>query len=375
MTLNKLLEKAISRDDYSIDLAQQAAIDAFQNCYDSLCMQQSSTPWYGRLFSILSDQPKTDHQGIYLWGDVGRGKTWLMNLFYNSLPFDQKYRIHFHNFMIDVHKHLDALSRQKVTNQKNPLTKIASDYAEKYRVICLDEFIVTNITDAMLLHGLLRALNHHGVMLVMTSNRTPDDLYLNGLQRERFLPAISLIKHTSKVIHLDGELDHRTVLNKSDESLHIIASESDTTKLQQKIQALAGDTIKYKHILNIHNRPVQTIACADGIVWFDFNVLCNTPRAAQDYIQLAGQFHTLLLSNVPIMDKYMDDKARRFIYLIDALYDKQVKIILSAEAEPENLYTGDMLKFAFQRTLSRLIEMQSEKYMSRPHASHNDEQA
>lgn len=375
MTLKKLLEKAITRDEYSMDLAQQTAIDAFQNCYDSLCMQQSNAPWYGRLFSILSDQPKTDHQGIYLWGDVGRGKTWLMNLFFNSLPFDQKYRIHFHNFMIDVHKHLDALSRQKVTNQKNPLTKIASDYAEKYRVICLDEFIVTNITDAMLLHGLLRALNHHGVMLVMTSNRTPDDLYLNGLQRERFLPAISLIEHTSKVIHLDGELDHRTVLDKSDESLHVIESETDTTKLQQKMQALAGDSIKQNPVLSIQNRPVQTIACADGVVWFDFNVLCNTPRAAQDYIQLAEQFHTLLLSNVPIMDEYMDDKARRFIYLIDALYDRQVKIILSAEAEPENLYTGDMLEFAFRRTLSRLIEMQSERYLSKPHASHNDEQA
>ena len=357
MTLKKLLEKAITCDGYSVDPAQQSAIDAFQTCFDNLSQQQSNIPWYERLFEKLSQQPKNSSQGIYLWGDVGRGKTWLMNLFFNSLPFDQKCRIHFHHFMIDVHKHLDVLK-----NQKNPLTKIASNYAEQYRVICLDEFIVTNITDAMLLHGLLRALNHHGVMLIMTSNRTPDDLYLNGLQRERFLPAIALIKHTSKVIHLNGKLDHRTVLSRNNESLHITDTESQETPLQQKMQALAGDDIKYDHILNIHNRPIQTIACGDGVVWFDFKVLCHSPRAAQDYIQLAEQFHTLLLSNVPIMDEYMDDKARRFIYLIDALYDKQVKLILSAEAEPCKLYIGDMLEFAFRRTLSRLIEMKSELY-------------
>ena len=363
MTLNTLLEGAINHDNYSIDPAQKSAIDALQVCYDSLSQQQLNTPWYERLFEKLSTQSGNNQQGIYLWGDVGRGKTWLMNLFFDSLPFDQKCRIHFHHFMIDVHKHLNTLG-----NQKNPLTKIASNYAEQYRVICLDEFIVTNITDAMLLHGLLRALHHHGVMLIMTSNRTPDDLYLNGLQRERFLPAISLIKHTSKVIHLDGEIDHRTVLSKNDESIHIIETESDRTKLEKKMQELANSSIDKNHTLTIQKRPIQTIACSDGIVWFDFNILCHSPRAAQDYIQLAEQFHTLLLSNVPIMDKYMDDKARRFIYLIDALYDKNVKIILSAETKLEHLYTGDMLKFAFKRALSRLIEMQSNQYQSKPHA-------
>jgi len=362
MPLKKLLEQAINNNGYSIDPAQQSAIDAFQCCYDNLSQQQSNVPWYERLFEKLGTQPRDSQQGIYLWGDVGRGKTWLMNLFYDSLRFDQKCRIHFHHFMIDVHKHLDALK-----NQKNPLTKLASNYAEQYRVICLDEFIVTNITDAMLLHGLLRALHHHGVMLIMTSNRIPDDLYLNGLQRERFLPAISLIKHTSKVIHLDGKIDHRSVLRKNDESMHIIETESDKSKLEKKMQELANSHIQKNQVLTIQNRPIQTIACSNGIVWFDFKILCHSPRAAQDYIQLAEQFHTLLLSNVPIMDEYMDDKARRFIYLIDALYDKHVRIFLSTETDPENLYTGDMLKFAFKRTLSRLIEMQSEQYISKPH--------
>ena len=360
MTPSNLLEQAISRDGYSPDPAQQSAIIAFQKVYDDLTQQTPPSNWFEKLLTRTGIQPRASSNGIYLWGDVGRGKTWLMNLFFDSLPFEQKTRIHFHHFMIDVHQRLAALR-----NQKNPLKIIAADFARQYRVLCLDEFIVTNIVDAMLLHGLLKALNQHHVTLIMTSNRTPDDLYLNGLQRERFLPAIELIKQTTQVIHLDGGIDHRSVLSRDGQTTHI--NESEIIKLEEKMHELAGDTIKHSLILNIHNRPVQTIACGDGIVWFDFNVLCNTPRAAQDYIQLAEQFHTLLLSNVPIMDKYMDDKARRFIYLTDALYDKQVKLMLSAEARPEKLYTGDMLKFAFRRTLSRLIEMQSEQY-NQPHS-------
>lgn len=360
---SKPLKRALSRDGYNIDPAQQSAIDAFQACFDKLNQQQSNTPWYQRLFKKLCTQTKNSQQNIYLWGDVGRGKTWLMNLFFDSLPFEEKYRVHFHHFMIDVHKHLDALK-----NQKNPLSKLASNYAEQYRVICLDEFIVTNITDAMLLHGLLRALHHHGVTLVMTSNRVPDDLYINGLQRELFLPAIELIKHTSTVIHLNGKLDHRSLLNKHQDSRYVIEYELGNIELRQKMQTLAGSSIKYKQRLDIQHRQIQTIAHSDGVVWFDFDILCHSPRAAQDYIQLADEFHTLILSNIPVMDEYMDDKARRFIYLIDALYDKQVKIILSAVTTAEKLYTGDMLKFAYRRTLSRLIEMQSEQYLAKPHA-------
>lgn len=363
MTLKKLLEQAASEHSHRPDPAQQLAIAAFQDCYQQLCQPVPAAPWYTRLLTGFSRQPKIRPRGIYLWGDVGRGKTWLMNLFYNSLPFEQKHRSHFHRFMLDVHKRLAA-----VKNQKNPLTKIASDYATQYRVICLDEFIVTNITDAMLLHGLLRTLHHHGVMLIMTSNRTPDNLYLNGLQRERFLPAISLIKHMSKVIHLNGEIDHRRVLNRHREASYLIENESSCRQLQQKMQQLAGDSLKINQLLDIQNRAVQTLASGAGAVWFDFEILCNTPRAAQDYLQLAEQFHTLLLSNIPVMDGYMDDKARRFIYLIDALYERKVKIVLSAATAPEQLYTGDMLEFAFQRTLSRLIEMQSEHYLARPHA-------
>ncbi|MCK5263499.1 MAG: cell division protein ZapE, partial [Gammaproteobacteria bacterium] len=212
ITPSNLLEQAISEHDYSADPAQQSAILAFQAVYDSLIQQTAPTNWLEKLLAKIGLRTKPKTNGIYLWGDVGRGKTWLMNLFFDSLPFEQKTRIHFHHFMIDVHQRLDALSRNRNSKQKNPLKKIAADFARQYRVLCLDEFIVTNIVDAMLLHGLLKALNQHHVTLIMTSNRRLDDLYLNGLQRERFLPAIELIKQTTKVIHLDGGIDHRSVL-------------------------------------------------------------------------------------------------------------------------------------------------------------------
>ncbi|MDH3343505.1 MAG: cell division protein ZapE [Gammaproteobacteria bacterium] len=356
MTPSKPLEQAIGQHGFSADPAQQSAILAFQQVYDSLNQQAASSIWYEKLLAKIGLKHKIKSRGIYLWGDVGRGKTWLMNLFFDSLPFEQKTRVHFHHFMIDVHQRLDRLSHDQGAKKRNPLNIIAADFARHYRVLCLDEFIVTNIVDAMLLYGLLKALNQQQVTVIMTSNRRPDDLYLNGLQRERFVPAIELIKQTIEVIHLDGGIDHRTALN----STHF--SESEIIDLEEKMHELTGNSIKHNHVLSIHNRPVQTIACGDNVVWFDFDVLCNTPRAAQDYIELAEQFHTLLLSGIPVMDENMDDKARRFIYLIDALYNKRVKLILSSETSPDKLYTGDMLKFAYRRTLSRLVEMRSDDY-------------
>lgn len=241
-----------------------------------------------------------------------------MNLFYESLPFENKKRTHFHHFMLDVQQRLGQ--KQK---QKNPLQLVARDISSQYRVLCLDEFIVTNITDAMLLCGLLDALFSQGTTLIMTSNRVPDDLYLNGLQRERFLPAIELIKQHTGVLHLNGSVDHRlALLELSDIYYSPITPQTDQA-LEQRLKALATDHIEYNKVLRIHDRPLQTIACADEIAWFDFNTLCDNPRAAQDYIILAQDFHTLLISNVPVMDEYLDDKARRFIYLVDELYDKE----------------------------------------------------
>ncbi len=352
-------QRILQSGSHKKDSAQQVAIEAFQQIHDQLpANSKPPNSFMAALFGKKSDAA----QGLYLWGGVGRGKTWLMNLFYESLPFEDKQRLHFHHFMLDVHQRLAELK-----NQKNPLQLIAKDYAEKYRVLCLDEFIVTNITDAMLLYGLLDALFSYDMVLVATSNRVPDDLYLNGLQRERFLPAIDLIKQHTQVLHLGGGTDHRLALLEQTDVYYTPITQTTHAELEQRMLSLATDQIENNKILNVLNREIQTIACADEIAWFDFDVLCNAPRAAQDYIVLAEDFHTLLLSNVPMMSEYHDDKARRFIYLIDELYDKSVKLILSAETLPEQLYTGEMLQFAFNRTRSRLIEMRSEQYLSKPH--------
>ena len=315
-----------------------------------------------RILCLLTRCNITPVTGLYIWGDVGRGKTWLMNLFYESLPFDNKLRLHFHHFMLDIHENLAKLHKQK-----NPLTVIAREYAARYRVLCLDEFIVTNITDAMLLSGLLQALFDNGVTLVATSNRIPDDLYKNGLQRERFLPAIDLIKQHTRVMHIDGDTDHRISLLEQNDIYYSPVSAQTNDELTKRMKLLAPGPISRDHVLTIHKRPIKTVMHADEIAWFEFNILCDAPRATPDYIELARDYHSIILSNVPVMDENMDDKARRFIYLIDELYDRKVKLIISADASPENLYTGDMLRFAFNRTSSRLIEMRSKDYLKKPH--------
>lgn len=305
--------------------------------------------------------------GIYLWGSVGRGKTWLMNIFYQELPVQQKLRIHFHHFMLNIHEKLGELSQQQNKNRKNPLQHIARELAAKYRVLCIDEFIVTNITDAMILSELLRNLFNHGVCLVATSNRVPDDLYLNGLQRERFLPAIELIKQHTEVLHLDGGVDHRTSLLEQSDIYYCPVTEDTDRIIQQRMQELAITPVVTNRTLNILRREIQTVCCSDEIAWFEFDIICSAPRAAQDYIELAKQFNTIVITNIPVLDEFGDDKARRFIYLIDELYDRNVKIICSTMAQPNDLYKGSMLKFAFQRTSSRLIEMRSHQYLSKPH--------
>lgn len=300
--------------------------------------------------------------GLYLWGDVGRGKSWLMNLFYEELHIKEKNRSHFHHFMLDIHEKLGALKKQK-----NPLQHIARQLAKQYRVLCIDEFIVTNITDAMILSELLHALFKHQVCLVATSNRVPDDLYLNGLQRERFLPAIELIKTHTEVFHLDGGIDHRTSLLELADVYYCPILENTDKQIKTRMQELSITPVIENRTLTILHREIKTISCSDEIAWFDFATICTAPRAAQDYIELAQQFNTIIISNIPVLDEFSDDRARRFIYLIDELYDRNVIIIASAAAEPEKLYQGNMLEFAFHRTSSRLIEMRSHQYLSQSH--------
>ncbi len=355
-------QQALQEQAHEHDAAQMRVVEALQHIGEHLLRTETEknrlrcrlARWFGFKPAPIA--------GIYLWGGVGRGKTWLMNLFHDQLPLHNKLRLHFHHFMLDVH---DQLAHQQ--KQKNPLRIIARDYAQKYRLICLDEFIVTNITDAMLLYGLLDALFSYGVTLIATSNRIPDDLYKNGLQRERFVPAIALIKRYCQVTHLDSDIDHRQKLLEQSEVYYSPLRANDETVLQQRLRALANSEPRFHTQITVNHRQIAVHAMADNIIWFEFEVLCNTPRAAQDYIVLARQYHTIILSNVPVMGESMDDRARRFIYLIDELYDRRVKLILSAATEPENLYNGQMLEFAFHRTSSRLIEMRSSQYLKSRH--------
>lgn len=367
MSLTEHYKTALKRPDMVHDAAQEQAIIKLEALSDRLTTSNKSPLLaflrkLSPLQLLMQKRQPAQAQGIYLWGDVGRGKSWLMNLFYEELAIKEKSRIHFHHFMLDIHGQLSKLNKQK-----NPLQHIAKQLAKKYRVLCIDEFIVTNITDAMILSELLHTLFKHQVCLVATSNRVPDDLYLNGLQRDRFLPAIALIKKHTEVFHLDGGIDHRTSLLEIADVYYSPIAEITQQQIMQRMQELSITPVIENKTLTVLNREIKTISCSDEIAWFDFKTICTTPRAAQDYIELAQQFNTIIVSNIPIMDEFSDDKTRRFIYLIDELYDRKVKLIASACAEPEDLYQGNMLKFAFHRTSSRLIEMRSHLYLSQSH--------
>ncbi len=370
MSLTAEYKKALQQPDMKHDAVQEQAIAKLEALSHALTQEPESPAL--RLLKKIS--PFARHQlkpipGLYFWGGVGRGKTWLMNLFFEELAIEQKKRIHFHHFMLNIHDELDALNKGQNAgqNKKNPLRHIARELAKKYRVLCIDEFIVTNITDAMILSELLHALFKHQVCLIATSNRVPDDLYLNGLQRERFLPAIEQIKTHTEVFHLDSGVDHRTSLLEQSDVYYSPIDESTEQNISLRVQELAITPVIENNTLTILGREIQTISSSEEVVWFDFEVICTTPRAAQDYIELAQRFNTVFISNIPVLDEYSDDKARRFIYLIDELYDRSVKLIASAQAEPEKLYRGDMLEFAFHRTSSRLIEMRSHHYLCQSH--------
>ncbi len=363
MSLIKLYSAALTQPDMVEDKAQQQAILKLEALSKRLANNNESAfiEILRKLVPIKKWQVEPI-RGLYFWGGVGRGKTWLMNLFFEQLTVKQKKRVHFHHFMLEIHDELSALK-----NTKNPLNHIAKNIAQETKVLCIDEFIVTNITDAMILSELLHALFKHRVCLIATSNRVPDDLYLNGLQRERFLPAIELIKTHTEVFELDSGIDHRAaLLEQSDVYYHPIDDNTHQRIKQRTLELSISPLIDNKR-LTVQKREIETVCCSDEIVWFDFDVICTSPRAAQDYIELAQRFNTIILTNIPLLDEYTDDKTRRFIYLIDELYDRNVKLIASAASQPNELYSGTMLEFAFHRTSSRLIEMRSHKYLSQAH--------
>lgn len=302
-------------------------------------------------------------QGLYMWGGVGRGKTFLMDLFYEALPFAGKQRMHFHRFMRDVHRALNERS-----GSANPLRGVADDFAERGRVLCFDEFFVSDIGDAMILGELLQELFQRGVVLVATSNVEPVNLYDNGLQRQRFLPAIDALIANVAVLNVDGGIDHRMRVLEQAQMYHYPLDEAAEQSLAASfVRLAASEPVTRHHALEIEGRDVQTLASSAGVAWFDFAALCDGPRSQNDYIELSKLFHTVLIGGVPALTSKHEDQARRFISLVDEFYDRGVKLIISAAVPIPELYQGDRLTFEFERTQSRLLEMGSREYLSREH--------
>lgn len=300
--------------------------------------------------------------GLYLWGNVGRGKTFLMDLFFATLPIEKKARIHFHRMMADVHRRLKAHG-----DIEDPLDRVAAEFARQTRVLCFDEFFVSDIADAMLLGRLLDGMFRRGVTLVTTSNSPPQDLYRNGLQRDRFLPAIKLLEAHTQVLKLDGDTDYRLRLLQKAGTYLTPADNDAFAKLKLFFLEIASGEIIESQLLDILGRRIRTERCAKGVAWFDFEDICDGPRSQQDYIEIARWYPTVIVSKVPVLSVDLENQARRFIAMVDEFYDRKVKLLVSAAAPIESLYSGKKLVFEFQRTTSRLIEMQSTAYLHAPH--------
>lgn len=300
--------------------------------------------------------------GLYIWGGVGRGKTFLMDLFFETLPLERKRRAHFHRIMRDVHERLGALG-----DIEDPLATVARDMAAEARVLCFDEFFVSDIGDAMILDRLLHGLFEHGVTLVATSNTRPDDLYRDGLQRQRFLPAIDALKRHTQVVELAGGTDYRLKLLQHAGTYLTPDDEPARARLGEFFTESASSQVAEDHELEVNGRTLTAHRCAKGIAWFDFHELCDGPRSQADYMEIARWYPTIVLSGVPQLDEFKENQARRFIALVDEFYDRRVKLIVSAERPPDELYAGKRLCFEFERTVSRLIEMQSTEYLHMPH--------
>ncbi|WP_077175468.1 cell division protein ZapE [Yersinia proxima] len=365
-----LYQQAIDAGDYQPDDVQQRTVARLDILYQELNQRHSAPALNagirGRLGRLLGrNTPKTPirpAQGLYMWGGVGRGKTWLMDMFFHSLPGDRKLRLHFHRFMLRVHQELTTLQ-----GHENPLEIIADGFKAQTDVLCFDEFFVSDITDAMLLATLLEALFARGITLVATSNIPPDDLYRNGLQRARFVPAIELIKQYCDVMNVDAGIDYR-LRTLTQANLYLTPLNPETEQAMADIFVkLAGKEGEKAPVLEVNHRPLPAICAAQGVLAVDFHTLCEEARSQLDYIALSKIYHTVLLHNVHKMATRDENTARRFLALVDEFYERRVKLIIAAEAAMFEIYCGERLKFEYQRCLSRLQEMQSEEYLSLPH--------
>jgi cell division protein ZapE len=355
----------LERDDFSYDPAQEMAVKHLQRLFDDLIAAPPPKPGLmRRLAGGWKKEPKEPLRGLYFWGGVGRGKTYLMDTFYDSLPFEQKTRTHFHRFMQRVHQDLKTLA-----GEKDPLVELARRYAQETRIICFDEFFVSDIADAMILSSLLEQLFANGVSLVATSNIVPDGLYKDGLQRARFMPAIALLNRFTEVVNVDGGIDYRLRVLEQAELYHSPLDAKADESLNASFESLAPDLVETveAEVLQVNGRGIRSRRCCEDVVWFEFAELCQGPRSQNDYIELAKLYHAVLVSNVPQLGRSNDDAARRFINMVDEFYDSGVKLILSAAAPIHGIYSEGRLEFEIQRTQSRLLEMQSHEYLARAH--------
>ena len=362
LTPKQRYQNDLAREGFVADSAQALAVHKLEQLCSRLTQRNQRKK--GSLLAKILRPALTPEKGLYFWGGVGRGKTYLMDSFYESLPFERKMRIHFHRFMRRVHQDLDNLK-----GQANPLELVADSIAKEAQVVCFDEFFVSDITDAMILARLLEGLFARGVTLVATSNIVPDLLYRDGLQRQRFLPAIALLNLHCEVVNVDGGQDYRLRALEQAELYYSPLGELADQAIGATFNSLVAveGEIKLAVDLDIEGRLIPSIKVAEDIVWFEFAAICEGPRSQNDYIELAREFHSVMISGVPIFTPANNDAARRFINLVDEFYDRSVKLAVTAAAPLYELYSGGRLGFEFQRTESRLLEMQSREYLARPH--------
>jgi cell division protein ZapE len=351
----------IAAGELAADPAQTRAVETLERLYRDLQHAARSGGWRSKVAN-LARKRRVAVRGLYLWGSVGRGKTLLMDLFYNALPFEDKRRQHFHRFMAAVHERLKAHR-----NVEEPLEVVAEEIAQDTRIICFDEFAVTDIADAMLLGNLFAGLFARGVTLVATSNIVPDQLYSEGLQRQRFLPTIALLKQHCEVVHVGGDTDYRLRTLEHADVYQTPSGEIADQRLAEFFDGIAAEEGDRDGALEIFGRAIRYRRAADGVIWFDFESICDGPRSQDDYIELSRLYHTVLVSDVPQFDVTLENQARRFIALVDEFYDRRVKLILSAAAPATEIYRGQRLQHDFLRTQSRLQEMQSHDYLAEEH--------
>ena len=357
MSVREVYELELAARGYQSDPAQLRAVEELERCARD--WQEFREQRSGVIRKLINrpDIPK----GVYMYGGVGRGKSFLMDCFFTAVPVLRKTRLHFHEFMREVHRELADLQ-----GTVNPLDELGERIAKRYRLICFDEFHVADITDAMILHRLLKALFDNGVGFVTTSNFKPDDLYPDGLHRDRVLPAIALLNEKLEVISVDNGTDYRRRTMEQVKLYHTPLGPEADEQMNEAFTRLAASRDE-DPVLHIEAREIRARRRAGGVVWFDFKTLCGGPRSQNDYLEIASQFNTVLLSDVPHMPVRMASEARRFTWLVDVLYDRRVKLIMSAAVPPEALYTDGPLAHEFPRTVSRLNEMQSADFLALEH--------